>query len=100
MPFSFRTAAATEHARGEHQHRRIPFSIVTSALRIVLVVVMALLANQIVPYPYTAPDLPNRLASPFHPQHLFGTDKLGRDVFVTIGLLGSHFRSGRSWVQR
>nr|WP_085044049.1 ABC transporter permease [Ensifer aridi] len=66
------------------KHRRVPFSVVASVLWIVLVVVVALLANQVAPYQYTALDLPNRLASLFHPQHLLGTDELGRDVLSRL----------------
>ncbi|WP_192243952.1 ABC transporter permease [Mesorhizobium silamurunense] len=77
----------TETAAGEREntkHRRIPISVSVSALWIAFIVVVALLAYQIAPYQYTALDLPNRLASPFHPQHLLGTDELGRDILSRL----------------
>ncbi|ESZ00223.1 ABC transporter permease [Mesorhizobium sp. L48C026A00] len=70
--------------RENPKHRRIPFSVIASVLWIGIIVLVALLANQIAPYQYTALDLPNRLASPFHPQHLLGTDELGRDVLSRL----------------
>lgn len=77
----------TETAAGKRKntkHRRIPLSVIASLLWIVLIVAVALLADQITPYQYTALDLPNRLASPFHPQHLLGTDELGRDILSRL----------------
>ncbi|NTE68258.1 ABC transporter permease [Agrobacterium tumefaciens] len=74
--------AATK--RKNTKHRSVPFSVVAGALWIAFIVFLALLANQIAPYQYTALDLPNRLASPFHPRHLLGTDELGRDVLSRL----------------
>ncbi|QND69765.1 ABC transporter permease (plasmid) [Mesorhizobium loti] len=77
----------TETAAGKRKntkHRRIPFSVIASVLWVVFVVAVALLADEITPYQYTALDLPNRLASPFHPQHLLGTDELGRDILSRL----------------
>ncbi|MBZ9602959.1 ABC transporter permease [Phyllobacterium chamaecytisi] len=74
------TAAGTR----KNTNRRIPFLVIASVLWIVFVVGVALLADQIAPYQYTALDLPNRLASPFHPQHLLGTDELGRDILSRL----------------
>ncbi|WP_245505460.1 ABC transporter permease [Rhizobium sp. BK068] len=64
--------------------RRTPVSVIVSLLWIGIVVLIAVLANQIAPYQYTALDLPNRLAPPFHPKHLLGTDELGRDVLSRL----------------
>ncbi len=64
--------------------RRMPMSVYLGLLWIAIVVVVAVLANQIAPYQHTALDLPNRLASPFHPKHLLGTDELGRDVLSRL----------------
>lgn len=66
------------------KYRRIPFSVVASVLWIGLILILAVLANKIAPYQYTALDLPNRLAPPFHPRHLLGTDELGRDVLSRL----------------
>lgn len=68
----------------KNTNRRFPLSVIASVLWIVLIVAVALLADQIAPYQYTALDLPNRLASPFHPQHLLGTDELGRDILSRL----------------
>ncbi|WP_145720771.1 ABC transporter permease [Mesorhizobium tianshanense] len=75
------TAAGT---RKNTEHQPIPFTVIASLLWIVFVIGIALLADQIAPYRYTALDLPNRLASPFHPQHLLGTDELGRDILSRL----------------
>ncbi|WP_167458562.1 ABC transporter permease [Mesorhizobium kowhaii] len=75
------TAAGT---RKNTKHHPIPFTVIASLLWIVFVVGIALLADQIAPYRYTALDLPNRLASPFHPRHLLGTDELGRDILSRL----------------
>jgi len=64
--------------------RRMPISVYLGLLWIAIVVVVAVLANQIAPYQHTALDLSNRLASPFHPKHLLGTDELGRDVLSRL----------------
>lgn len=45
--------------------------------------VLAILAPYINPYPYDQIDMPNKLASPSL-EHLFGTDKLGRDIFSRL----------------
>ncbi|PBB51846.1 MULTISPECIES: ABC transporter permease [Mesorhizobium] len=77
----------TETATGTREttkHRRIPFSVIASVLWIVFIVIMALLADGIAPYQYTALDLPNRLASPYHPHHVLGTDELGRDILSRL----------------
>lgn len=76
---------ATETGKGmPPKPRRIPLFVAVSALWIGFVVIFALFADQIAPYHYTALDLPNRLASPFHPRHLLGTDELGRDVLSRL----------------
>ncbi|MGY5809999.1 ABC transporter permease [Rhizobium sp. LEGMi198b] len=62
----------------------MPFAVIASLIWIGLIVLVALLANQIAPYQYTALDLPNRLSSPFHPRHWLGTDELGRDVLSRL----------------
>nr|WP_081160223.1 ABC transporter permease [Ensifer aridi] len=66
------------------KQRRLPVSVILSLLWTGVVVLVAVLANHIAPYQYTALDLPNRLASPFHPKHLLGTDELGRDVLSRL----------------
>ncbi len=54
----------------------------------VLLVLMAIFAPLIAPYPYDKQDL-LRPAAP-SAQHLFGTDELGRDVFSRV-IYGSRF---------
>ncbi|MBM7715777.1 peptide/nickel transport system permease protein [Bacillus thermophilus] len=50
---------------------------------IFIVVITAIFAPVIAPYPYDYIDLPNMLQSP-SAQHLFGTDDLGRDIFSRV----------------
>lgn len=50
---------------------------------IVLWVLVALLAPLLAPYPYDAVDLTQRLLPP-SPEHLIGTDALGRDVLSRV----------------
>lgn len=70
--------------RKRSKFQRIPFSVSISMLWIVTIIAVALFANQISPYAYTALDLPNRLVPPFHPQNLLGTDELGRDILSRL----------------
>ncbi|AKB19771.1 MULTISPECIES: nickel transporter permease [unclassified Methanosarcina] len=44
---------------------------------------MAVFANVLAPYDYTEKDLQNRLQPP-SPDHLFGTDHLGRDILTMV----------------
>jgi peptide/nickel transport system permease protein len=55
----------------------------------VLLVIMAIFAPLIAPYPYAKQDLSHTRAAP-STQHIFGTDELGRDVFSRI-VWGSRF---------
>jgi peptide/nickel transport system permease protein len=67
----------------------LPPSILISAIWIVFVVSVALLADVIAPYDYKRMDLLDRLRPPVWMEngvwsHLFGTDDLGRDVLSRI----------------
>ena len=54
----------------------------TALVILSLVTVAALLADYIAPYPFDAPNVPDRsLAPTFDGFHIFGTDKIGRDYF-------------------
>ena len=54
-----------------------------SAVVILVVVVAAVLADQVAPFTYSQIDVPSRLQAP-SVHHLFGTDDLGRDVFSRV----------------
>lgn len=56
---------------------------------IVVMIILALLAPYISPYPYGAADFKNRYATP-SAEHWFGTDELGRDIFSRL-LYGSRY---------
>lgn len=54
-----------------------------SLIFIVFLLLVAILAPWIMPYPYEQIDVPNAFASP-SPQHWMGTDQLGRDVLSRL----------------
>ena len=64
---------------------RDPLSLI-GTLIIILVLFMAIFANQVAPYPEEGKgktNAPNTLMAP-SAEHLFGTDKLGRDILSRI----------------
>ncbi len=68
---------------------RDPLSL-TGTLIIILVLFMAIFADQVAPYPEEGKgktNAPNTLMAP-SAEHLFGTDKLGRDILSRI-IMGS-----------
>lgn len=64
--------------------RAIPLLVWLGLGWIALIILIALFADWITPYRFTAYDLRNRLAGPFHPLHWLGTDELGRDVLSRL----------------
>lgn len=66
------------------RRRRIPPFVLAGFGWIALMVVVALAAEWIAPYRFTAYDLRARLALPGHPVHWLGTDELGRDVLSRL----------------
>jgi peptide/nickel transport system permease protein len=62
----------------------IPLLVWLAIVWIALMVIVALAADGIAPYSYTAPNLRNRLVPPGHPLHWLGTDELGRDVLSRL----------------
>ncbi len=63
---------------------RIPPAVLIAIGWLAMTVIVALLAHQITPYTFTAPDLRNRLSPPGNPLHWLGTDELGRDVLSRL----------------
>ncbi|CAN7277279.1 ABC transporter permease [Bosea sp. LjRoot9] len=66
------------------RRQRIPLLVWFGLVWIAIIIVVALAADWITPYRFTAYDLRNRLAVPFHPLHWLGTDELGRDVLSRL----------------
>jgi len=81
---------AVGHARHDvaHSFLRNRMGVVGLAI-IICVVGMAVLAETIAPYDWRAQDVLSRFEGP-SPQHLLGTDELGRDIFSRI-LFGARF---------
>ena len=106
--------------------RRRPLAVVVAVAWLLLMLLVALLADRLRPYSVTGFDLHNRLASPFGfggvAAHPLGTDELGRDVLsrlivsirvsllvafgatvlgtvfgTTLGFVAAHFRG---WVEQ
>lgn len=96
---------------------RLPIAVWLALIWVGGMIAVALLADLIAPYGYTALDLKHRLSLPGEPAHWLGTDELGRDVLsrlitsirisliiafgatlisatlgTTLGFLAAHFR--------
>ena len=56
---------------------------------LVIILLVAILAPLIIPYPYDMQDYDSRMVSP-NSKHWFGTDNFGRDIFSRI-LYGSRY---------
>jgi peptide/nickel transport system permease protein len=64
--------------------KRVPGLVMFAVGWIALMIMVAILADVLSPYAYTALDLRNRLSPPGTPGHWLGTDELGRDVLSRL----------------
>ena len=79
------TARPEAPARSAAPARRaMPWGVRIALLWLVAMLLIALFANLLAPYSFTAPDLRNRLSPPGNLLHLLGTDELGRDVLSRL----------------
>lgn len=62
----------------------IPVAVWLAVFWLAAMILVALLADMLSPYRFTAPDLRNRLSPPGNPLHWLGTDELGRDVLSRL----------------
>ncbi len=62
--------------------RRNPLAL-GGLIFLIIMIVLAIVVPEVSPYQFDSQDLANRNALPSL-QHLFGTDKLGRDIFVRV----------------
>jgi peptide/nickel transport system permease protein len=63
---------------------KVPFLVIWGLLWLALMILIALFADWLRPYPITKMDLSARLAAPGTPGHWLGTDELGRDVLARL----------------
>ena len=64
--------------------RALPFSVGLGIFWLAAMVFVAAFADWLRPYGITAMDLSSRLVGPGDPQHLLGTDELGRDILSRL----------------
>ena len=64
--------------------KAIPPLVWVAILWLAAVLFVAIFADLVAPYSYTAPNLRNRLVAPGHALHWLGTDELGRDVLSRL----------------
>jgi peptide/nickel transport system permease protein len=77
-------ASLTRQTSPWSRFKSIPGLVVLAVGWIMLMIIVALLADVLSPYIYTALDLRNRLSPPGTPGHWLGTDELGRDVLSRL----------------
>jgi peptide/nickel transport system permease protein len=77
-------AAGRTRALRAHAMPRIPVAVALAIAWLAAMVMIALLADRIAPYGFTALDLKSRLVPPGTASHLLGTDELGRDVLSRL----------------
>lgn len=77
-------AAATVDKVAPQPKSRIPLLVWFGLIWIGFILIVALTADWITPYRFTAYDLRNRLSPPGHVLHWLGTDELGRDVLSRL----------------
>jgi peptide/nickel transport system permease protein len=66
------------------KRRAIPVAVCLAVFWLAAMILVALMADMLSPYRFTAPDLRNRLSPPGNPLHWLGTDELGRDVLSRL----------------
>jgi peptide/nickel transport system permease protein len=76
-----------EIARPQRTMRRLPVNLIVGGVLVAIIILLALSANWIAPFPYDEFHVKDRLQPP-NPTYWFGTDEFGRDVLSRV-LVGS-----------
>lgn len=88
MTHATRIEQQTPLSSSQRKAKRAPVGVAISIVWVLVMVTLALLANQLMPYDFSAIDLGSRLSPPAllggNANHWIGTDELGRDMLSRL----------------